>query len=212
MSRLSYLYLFLVVVVVASIGGFFEIPFPPILLLIILIAVIFLLFPTWRIFWGISDAKKIEQILLKNKRNPFYRFYYGLANGNETDVDESVKKINLGFHPRSVKKQYQLIAACFHEQPDEMEKLLKSMKNSVFTLYYQASQSILTNDFEGARRFIDQNPKLWMREALTAELLAKENQKEEAIAHARLALSKTKGLQRFLLLRNWEREWNISLE
>ena len=61
------------------------------------------------------------------------------------------------------------------------------MRKSAFTLYYQAARSILINDFEGARSYIKQNPKMWMQEALTTELLVKENRKKmHLVMHATL--------------------------
>jgi hypothetical protein len=93
-----------------------------------------------------------------------------------------------------------------------MEKLLSGMRKSAFTLYYQSARSILINDFEGARSYIKQIPKMWMREALTTELLVKENRKEDAFIHARNALLKTKGIQRYVLLCSWEREWGMTLK
>jgi hypothetical protein len=66
-----------------------------------------------------------------------------------------------------------------------MYSILNGMRKSAFTLYYQAARSILINDFEGARSYIKQNPKMWMQEALTTELFVKENRKEDAFSHAR---------------------------
>lgn len=86
------------------------------------------------------------------------------------------------------------------------------MRTSAITLYYQAAKCILIDYLEGARRFTEQVPRMWMQEALTAEILVKENRNEDAMLHAQKALSNTKGIQRYVLLRNWEREWGISLE
>jgi hypothetical protein len=58
------------------------------------------------------------------------------------------------------------------------------MRKSALTLYYQTIHSLMIIDLEAARRFNEQNPKLWMSEALTAELLMKENRKKAAIDHA----------------------------
>ncbi|MGM7724672.1 hypothetical protein [Metabacillus sp. Hm71] len=211
MNWLSFVYAMIFGLVISFIGGFLDFPEPLVSFFVIIIIAYFLIYPIFRLYWGTGDVEKIEQLLLKNKKYPFYRFYYGIANGIEKDVDESIRKINQGFHLPSVKKQHQLIHAYFHEQPEEMEKILNGMRKSAFTLYYQAARSILINDFEGARSYIKQNPKMWMQEALTTELLVKENRKEDAFNHARNALSKTKGIQRYVLLRSWEREWGMTL-
>jgi hypothetical protein len=212
MNWLSYVYATLSGLAVSIIGTVLNFPEPLVSFLVIIVIVYFLVFPVFQINWGKGDVKKIEQLLLKNKKNPFYRFYFGVANGIEKDVDESIKKINQGFHLPSVKNQHQLIHAYFHQRPEEMEKLINGMRKSAFTLYYQAALSILINDLEGARSYIEQNPKMWMREALTTEILIKENRKEEALIHARKALLKTKGIQRYVLIRNWEREWAMVLK
>jgi hypothetical protein len=93
MNWLSFVYATIFGFVISFIGVFFlDFPEPIVSFFVIIIVAYFLVFPIFRLYWGIGDVEKIEQILLKNKKNPFYRFYYGLANGIEKDVDESLEK------------------------------------------------------------------------------------------------------------------------
>jgi hypothetical protein len=207
---LSYIYAFLVGLIVAVIGTILRLPSLFVLVLVYVIIAYMIAFPLIRMYFGKGDVKNTERFLLKNKRKPFHQLYYGIANGIEEDVDEATRKINKGFLSKTKKNQYQLIYAAFHEQPEEMEKLLKGIRKSALTLYYQTIHSVMINDLGAARRLIEQNPKLWMREALTAEVLVKENRKEAAIDHAKNAISKTRGVQRYILIRTWEREWGMN--
>jgi hypothetical protein len=58
------------------------------------------------------------------------------------------------------------------------------------SLYYQAARSILINDFEGAKSYIEQSLKMWIQEGLTTELLVKVSRIEDAFSHALNALVK----------------------
>lgn len=211
MNFLSYIYAFIIGVIVEVIGIILDIPSLIISILIYFIIAYFIGYTFLRMHLGKGNVKSTERFLLKSKKNPIYQLYYGLANGLEEEVDEAIQKINKRPYPSTVKKQHQLIHATFHGQIEDMEKLLKGMKRSTFTLYYQTIHSMLVNNLDEARQLIDQNPKLWMREALTAELLMKENRKEEAFNHAHVALLKTRGIQRYVLIRTWEREWGMLL-
>ncbi|MEH7503872.1 hypothetical protein V7152_17975 [Neobacillus drentensis] len=99
MNWLSFVYATIFGFVISFIGGFLDFPEPLVSFFVIIIVAYFLVFPIFRLYWGIGDVEKIEQILLKNKKKPFYRFYYGLANGIEKDVDESIRKNQSRFSP-----------------------------------------------------------------------------------------------------------------
>ncbi|WML48632.1 hypothetical protein RCG23_00295 [Neobacillus sp. PS3-34] len=80
------------------------------------------------------------------------------------------------------------------------------MRKTTFTLYYEAARAIIMGDLKKARILIEQNPKPWMREALTAEVLVKENRMNEAVTHAQAAVAMIRGVQRYILLKKWQRE------
>lgn len=206
MKILTLVYAFLAVILFSFLGGFFDLPMPMISTLNFLTVFYFLAYPSVRLLWGSGDIEKIEKFLLKNKRNPFYQLSYGVANGSAKEVDEAVNKTNKSLTHFYNRKQYQLIQAYFYERPEEMEKLLRKMRKTTFTLYYEAARAIIMGDLKKARILIEQNPKPWMREALTAEVLVKENRMNEAVTHAQAAVAMTRGVQRYILLKNWQRE------
>jgi hypothetical protein len=71
MNWLSFVYATIFGFVISFIGGFLDFPEPLVSFFVIIIVAYFLVFPIFRLYWGIGDVEKIEQILLKNKKNPF---------------------------------------------------------------------------------------------------------------------------------------------
>lgn len=159
-----------------------------------------------RILYFSNNLKEIEEFLLKNRKNPEYQLFYGVANYIEADVQEAIQKLLKNPMLRLQFPIYETIRALFNEEFSLAKEHIEKIKPVVYRNYYRAIILIEEDRLEDANKVIKSIHKPWMVEALKVELAKKTHQPKIAEEHAIKAIQHAKGLQKYVLAKTFERE------
>ncbi len=177
--------------------------------LVVLVILVLVLYPlVYTSFFG-TNIDKIEQFLLKNKKNPNFYIIYALANKRDEEVEDLTDKLLHKTKQESRQSMYRVVKALYFKDVNEAKSHVHLIKQETYRLYYQAGILLEEEDLEGASKVIDEMPHSpkWMKDALLAQLEQKRNNIPEAKKHANNAISQAKGLQRYVLYKTYEREF-----
>ncbi|WLR52069.1 hypothetical protein LC040_03910 [Bacillus tianshenii] len=153
-----------------------------------------------------KNPEKVEKFLVQNKKQPIYQFYYGLANERDEDVEEAYKKIVKKYKRKDKRAIYDIIYALYHHDPQAARQSINNIQVSLYKDYYKASIFIEERRFPLAEQILDEIPQDWMREALKAEIEMKTKRRKRAVPFAERALEHSRGLQKYMLYKNYLRE------
>jgi hypothetical protein len=203
-----------IVTFVISLVGFFVLHYlqvssifaMAILAIVILIGV---MYPLLQVLLWETNITKVEKFLLKNKKNPNFYIVYALANGLDEDVRKITDSLLQKYKQPSRQALYKIGAALYFKNMIVVRNEIEYVKSDAYRLYYQAILLIDEGDIEGANELIVKVPTKWMKNALLAEREKQLNHTTEAQSYAEKAKQESRGLQRYLLHKTYEREFNI---
>ncbi|PYZ92280.1 hypothetical protein CR194_15700 [Salipaludibacillus keqinensis] len=156
-----------------------------------------------------KNIDRIEKFLLKNKHDPNFYIIYALANEMDEEVKDTTEKLLKKRHSTSRKAIYKVVEALYFNKLDVAKSHFSEIKSQPYRLYYQAMILLEEVDINGANEIIEQVSPKWMKQALLAERKKKLNNIPQAKNYAEKAKQHTKGLQRYLLHKTYEREFGI---
>lgn len=167
------------------------------------------MYPFLRVTLWETRIDKIENFLLKNKQNPNMFIVYALANELDEEVRKRTDKLVQKNNNRSRQALYKVIEALYFKNIEAAKIEVEYLQPLSYRLYYQAAVLLEEDDITGANEIIEKISTEWMKNALLVEREKKLGHLTEAIDYANQAIQNTKGIQRYLLQKRYEREFGI---
>ncbi|KEZ50579.1 hypothetical protein AZ46_0207900 [Metabacillus indicus LMG 22858] len=183
--------------------GFFEAP-------IYLIGLLLTLSMGWYMYVQISpvlfskDIRKSESYILKHQSNPMYQFYYAVANNLDDEAEEAMGKFQSKYKNSERRALIQTTYALYKQEPSEAKKYLHLIKSPAYRTYYEGLIAAESRKFKEARDHAERLQEGWMKNSILAEMAEKQGKKSEAKERAAMAFEQTRGLQRYILYKNFE--------
>ncbi|WP_456277872.1 hypothetical protein [Bacillus sp. AK128] len=172
----------------------------------VLVLAIVLLPTLNNVLWE-TNIDKIERFLLKNKRNPHFYMVYAMANELDEEVRSITAKLLQKYKQKSRQATYKVGEALYFKDFVVVKSQLEHIKSPTYHFYYQAIILLEENDIEAANEVIDKITTKWMKNGLLAEREKKLNNITQAKQYAETAIQQTRGLQRYLMHKTFEREF-----
>ena len=154
-----------------------------------------------------TNIDRIEKFLLRNKNNPNFSMIYALANEHDEEVKEITQKLIQKYKARSRQALYKISEAIYFKNLSVAKTEIEYITSPLYRSYYQALISLEDGELDCANREIDKITNQWMKNALLAEREKKQGNIVQARQYAEIAKQKSKGLQRYLLHKTYEREF-----
>ncbi|MFE8694757.1 hypothetical protein ACFYKT_00130 [Cytobacillus sp. FJAT-53684] len=188
---------------------FFQIDNIFIIGLVIILILAAVMFPMLKALFWETNIEKIERFLLKNKKNPNFYIVYAMANENDEDVKNLTEKLLQKYPQKSRQALLKTGEALYFKNITAAKSEVDHIKPLSHRLYYQAIILIEDGDMEGADEVIEKITTKWMENALLAEREKKLNNLSNAKKYAKKAKQHSKGVQRYLLHKTYEREFDL---
>lgn len=156
-----------------------------------------------------TNMEKVEKFLLNNKNNANFYIIYALANNLDDDVKELTNILVQKSKNKSRQALYKVIEALYFEDYATVKTIVEDIEAPMYRNYYQAIIAMEEGDFNRTDELIAKISNKWMHFALLAERERKQNNLEKGKDYAQKAKEATKGLQRYLLHKTFEKEFNL---
>ncbi|MBE4906862.1 hypothetical protein IMZ08_02165 [Bacillus luteolus] len=163
--------------------------------------------PMFYISFFSTNIEAIDRFLAERKKHPQYGLYYGLANDDRQLVEASMEKVLKRYKQPAAQAMFNVIFALYNKDTNEARKYIDNIKQPEYKKYYEAGIAIEEKDYEEAQRISTALQKDWMREAVLAEVHKGKGNLKEAKVHARNALVGSKGLQRYMFHKIYNRDY-----
>ena len=151
-----------------------------------------------------KNVGKVDKFLEKNKRQPIYRLYYGLAHHDEEDIDEAMKVLKKKYQKPQQQAVFKAIVAFHKHDMTGIEKIIEQIHPEPYRQYYEVAYLIEVGELEEVESKLKQLKRVWMREAVLTELELKKGNQEAAFEHYKKALDGTGGLQRYSIYHTYK--------
>lgn len=205
MQKTQILLIFMISVFFGMIGGFMELPFWIMMVAIFIVVIPISLYPIINSLYLTININKVEQFLVKRKKQPVYRYYYSLANRDREETDEALKvlmeKYKNNPHWKAV---FEVAYAAHFNNLLSVKNQINDIKQKEIRDYYSALVLVEQQDFENARILSNQLKKAWMKESVLAVIAKNRGRDEEALNHKNKAIEHARGLQRYILMKEQE--------
>jgi hypothetical protein len=177
------------------------------LVFLLIVAIVF--YPILHTVLFETNIDKIERFLLKNRKNPNFYMIYALANENDEEVKDITDMLLKKYKQESRQAMYKVVQALYFKDIAEAKLHINKIKPLHYRSYYQSSILLEEGDLDGAVELMEKLPSQWMKDAILAEHAKKLNNLPTAKDYANKAMLSSKGLQRYLLYKTYEREFGI---
>ncbi|MBH5318854.1 hypothetical protein I6N90_13700 [Paenibacillus sp. GSMTC-2017] len=172
----------------------------------VIIFALFLGLPTYHIMMVETNIDKLEKHLLKNQKNLDHALIYAVANKQDDEVSRIIDRLLVKNYNPQKQVLYKAIYAGYQKNLASAKNEIASIHSPKFRHYYEAALHIEEGNLELARTTAAKIPSQYMQQVLFAEIEVKSGNRQEAIALAKQALQSCKGLYRYQIYKNYERE------
>ena len=173
---------------------------------IIIFAIV--MYPILKISFWETNLEKIENFLVKNKKNANFYIIYALANKTDDEVKSITNKLVAKTKNKSRIAHYKMMEAIYFKDLTAARKIVVDIVDPKYRNYYEAMIAIEDGDEKRAEELMKEIPNNWMYYALLVVHEQKKNNLAKAKKYAQKAIEETKGLQRYLLHKTYEREFS----
>lgn len=168
------------------------------------IAILFLSFITFAFIfdmlytiYGTTNMKRVEQFIIKKKKEPIYRYVYAQAFGTKDDQLDAIEKILRKYKQPHIKHYYQAIRAYLKEDYPLALQEASFINKKPLENYLKALTFAAMGDKDQALCIaLEKN---WMKEAILAMIAFQEKDEQAFQHHSAKAIEQAKGIQRFSL-------------
>lgn len=148
---------------------------------------------------------RVENFLRRNQYKPYIYIYYVTANRLDEEVELTMEKLRNNSTKKSMQAIYQAAYGVYHKDMFIVRQAVPNMRRSDYRTYYETFLLIEEGVGEQAREHLKSIRRRWMQSALLAEIERKLGHREMAIQHAEEAVNATNGVQRYMLVKEYER-------
>lgn len=205
---IRYILGFIIAILVGIILAIWNVPEILIFVIAYIIVFGFLLSPILYSLYRSKNIDKLEKFLVKRQRHPYYQFIYGMANKDASKLEEAYSKLLKKPRRKSLHAFIQTIYALYNGNPEEAKEFVNGIQTVTLRNYYEVAIAMEENNLQEAKKLMEKPLKPWMIHALSAELEKKQGNHDKALEHAKNALELTKGLQHYILVKVYQREFS----
>lgn len=148
---------------------------------------------------------RVEAFLRKNHHTPYIYIYYVTANRLDDEVEIIMEKLRNQTTKKSRQAIYQAAHGVYCKDITAVRQAVLKMRRSDYRTYYETFLLVEEEKSEQAREHLKSIRRQWMRSALLAEIERQLNRRDQAIQHAKEALNASKGVERYMLTKEYER-------
>lgn len=153
-----------------------------------------------------KNVKKIESYLEKKRKNTLFRLYYGMGNRIDQDVKEATEILLRKYKQPARQAMFNTLYALYEDDILRAKGDIEQIQPPRYKYYYQAIVAIEEGKIERADELREQVKTEWMKHALAAGIAKKAGYQEEYIVEIQKAYEKTRGLQRYMIFKQFEQD------
>ncbi|KAA8745745.1 hypothetical protein [Paenibacillus sp. UASWS1643] len=191
---------------------------------------VFVLFMTWNdysLFWTIGvvgvtillafikhvfyplvfDKRidRLESFLFKQQNTPGTYIIYVLANRLDDEVELVMEQIMQKYKRRTTQAQFKAAYGLYRKDMFAIRQAVSHINLSDYRTYYESILLLEDGKSEEARERLQSIKKQWMRSTLLAGIELQAENRDTAIQHAHEALNSSRGVNRYVLYKEYER-------
>ncbi|WP_145326070.1 hypothetical protein [Paenibacillus xylanexedens] len=191
---------------------------------------VFVLFMTWNdysLFWTIGGVvvtiliafikhvfyplvfdkriDRLESFLSKQQNTPGTYIIYVLANRLDNEVELVMEQIMQKYKRRTTQAQFKAAYGLYRKDMFAIRQAVPHIGLSDYRTYYETILLLEDGKSEDARERLQSIKKKWMRSTLLAGIELKAENRDTAIQHAHEALNSSRGVNRYVLYKEYER-------
>ncbi|KON84475.1 hypothetical protein AF331_10450 [Rossellomorea marisflavi] len=198
-SKVQYIIIFIFAIISGITGGFFDLPFRALAIVIAASVLFIALIPYVYFLYCSTNTSKIEQFLSARRRQPILGFYWALGQGNPDLVKGQLDKILGKYKSPSHQAVFLLAEASRRGDVRSAASRIQQIKQPPIREYYEVHMLLEEGRFEEAKGKADTLQKDWMKESILGRLHSLNGDAEASRNHYILAAQCCKGVQRYLL-------------
>ncbi|MFD2875914.1 hypothetical protein ACFTAO_08040 [Paenibacillus rhizoplanae] len=146
------------------------------------------------------------------KNNPALYIQYVLANRLDDESRTVMEKLMSKHKQAAVQATFKAAYGLYRNDMAAVREAVPHIRHADYRRYYEMVLLLEEGESVQAREHLESIKKQWMRSALLAEIELKAGNSETAITHAREAVSASRGVQRYVLHKEYERTLPQALE
>lgn len=148
---------------------------------------------------------RVESFLRSRKNTPGLYINYVFANRLEDEARTIMAQLMSKYKQAAAQASYKAAYGVYRKDMTAVQEAVPYIRYSDYRAYYETI--LLSEDGESvqARKHLESIKKPWMRSALLAQIELKAGCIETAVKHAREALNSSRGVQHYVLYKEYER-------
>jgi len=161
-----------------------------------------------RFYYPLSLEKRIDRVetfLRRQKNTPGVYISYVLANRLDDEAELVMEQIMQKYKWKSTQASFKAAYGVHLKNMFAVQQAVKQMGISDYRTYYETILLLEDGNSDGARERLQSIKKKWMRSTLLAGIELKAENRDTAIQHAHEALNSSRGVNRYVLYKEYER-------
>ncbi|WP_340398263.1 hypothetical protein [Paenibacillus sp. FSL H8-0079] len=161
-----------------------------------------------RFYYPLSLEKRIDRVeifLRKQQNTPGIYISYVLANNLDDEAELVMEQIMQKYKWKSTQASFKAAYGLYRKDMFAIRQAVKQMGLSDFRTYYETILLLEDWKIDEARERLQSIKKQWMRSTLLAGIELKAENRDTAIQHAHEALNSSRGINRYVLYKEYER-------
>lgn len=147
---------------------------------------------------------RLESFLRKQKKTPAIYINYVLANRLEDEVKLVIDQLMSKYKQAETQAQFKAAFGIYYKDTLTVREAVPHIRKSDYRSYYETFLLIENGENDLAKETLQSIKKHWMRLALLVEIEIHTGHHEAAILYARKALNSTRGVQHYVLYKQYE--------
>ncbi len=154
-----------------------------------------------------TNIERLEKFLIRQqKKNPSFYLLYVMANRQDEEVDNLINRLLVKYKHPQKQALYKVVCGMYRKNVRTVKNELVHIQSAQFRYYYETYVHIEEGNLGVARATAAKVTKPWMKCSLLSEIEMRAGNRHEATILARQALQSCRGVQRYIVYKNYERE------
>ncbi|WP_090713553.1 hypothetical protein [Paenibacillus typhae] len=150
-------------------------------------------------------VERVEDFLLSQKHKPGIYIHYVLANRLDDEAKTTMDKLMRKYKHSKALATYKAAYGLYCKDMAAIGEAVSHIRYPDYRKYYETVLLLEEGKSAQAQEHLQSIKKRWMRSALLAEMERRAGDIEAAVKHASEAVDASRGAQRYLLQREYER-------
>ncbi|WP_310829028.1 hypothetical protein [Paenibacillus pedocola] len=147
----------------------------------------------------------VESFLRSQKKNPALYIQYVFANRLEDEAKMIMEQLMSKYKRATAQAPFKAAYGLYRKDMAAVQEAVPYIRYPDYRAYYETALLVEDGKSAQAREHLESIKKRWMRSALLAEMERKSGNSVTAVKHARDAVYFSRGVQRYVLHKEYER-------